>query len=185
MLKEMIVGDLASLNVKQITRQDMLDVASRYGTTVSVVQRAWKNLVELGEVDRRKTRGGREKGSAAKKLYVSKYMNEKLNSYPTQKLTPKVFRKMLKEYVNTDIKAIDLFKKHKINYQDFYRELRNFTVTGRIGNKVILDVNKYDKTDLSLVIRYIHKPDSKKLKDLSTAKRIQLARVATVLKQYL
>jgi hypothetical protein len=174
------VQNIVNLDAKKVTPKILRNEASNQGITYDVMRRAWLNFVQFGKVDRRGT--GRLKPS--EKLALKEYNNRYFSGLKARKNVISLEAcAIIKDYAFSTIKAVNLFKKHRVTPQQFYNWLKELEVTGEVLGRTIFDVTKYLKPDVKSVIEYAKYPwRFEKTDQLVIA---QYKRILTVLKEYL
>jgi hypothetical protein len=179
-LKEQGVINLVDLRSKKVTSAMIRSEAKNQGLTFQVLERAWINFTQFGVVDLR-TKDGK---SAVNAPEVQKSYNAKYFAGLTRReLSVEESSAIVREYTFTNIKAIDLARKHSITLTQFYELINELNVAGTIASKTVLNPRKYAKINIKEVIRFSKKPHL--FKSVNLLHKKQLQRVLTVLDKYL
>lgn len=173
--------ELASKKQKKITRSDIIKVAENLGLSENVMRRAWRNLEQYGTTDLRRTQNGTKSLTDDQKKKTLLNNARYFKGLTKRNLYAKTARKIVREYVFTDIKAVELFKKHKITPHQFYNWLRELDVKGTIMGQKILDPTQYDKNHIKDIIKMRRRG----YVEVNPERAIQYTRVITVLEFYL
>ena len=104
--------ELASLDVKRIERAQIQEAAEKHGLSFGSLERAWKNLTEYGKVS---FKSEETVTTQEQRDYLKQKNQEYFAGLTTRKVTKKEAGKIIKEYVFTNIKAVDLFRKHNLS----------------------------------------------------------------------
>jgi hypothetical protein len=179
-LKQQGVINLVDLKVKKVTPAMIRTEAKSLGLSFQVLNKAWNNFVEFEVVDLRTKDGKSAKiNSTVQQLYNKNYFK----GLKRQNLTVQQSCNVLREYIFTGIKAVDLLKKYSLDKDQFYGLVHELNVSGSILGKRVLDPKKYAKTNVKEVIRFVKKPHL--FKTTGLLHRAHLQRVVTVLDKYL
>ena len=174
------VENIVEMNAKKVTPQILKSEATRQGISHEIMRRAWLNFVQFGTVDRRGTGRISQEKRDELKLSNAKYFS---GLRVKKNVTSFEACAIIREYAFTDIKAVNLFKKHRVNKDQFYTWLKELEVTGEVIGKTIFDVTKYLKPEVKKVIEYSKYPwRFEKADPIVVA---QYKRIITVLKEYL
>jgi hypothetical protein len=174
------VQNIVNLNAKKVTPQILKAEATNQGITYEVMRRAWLNFVQFGVIDRRGTGRLKPSKKLAMKTYNAKYFS---GAKARKNVLPIEACGIIRDYAFTDIKAINLFKKHGVTKDQFYNWLKELEVTGEVLGKTIFDVTKYLKPRVKKVIEYSKYPW--RFNDADPIVVAQYRRILTVLKEYL
>lgn len=179
-LKEQGVVNIVDRKVKKVDDQVIRDEAKSIGLTFNILKRAWLNFAQFGAVDLRTKTGKSAKNTyAVQSTYNKKYfsgLSRKLLSADQAKV-------ILKEYIFTQIKVVELLNKYELSKDQFYEIVRELNVSGTVLGSSVLNPKKYAKVDIKKVIRYSKKPHLFKGESLLVNKQYQ--RVLVVLDKYL
>jgi hypothetical protein len=174
------VQNIVDLNAKKVTPRILKAEATKQGIKYEVMRRAWFNFVQFGIIDRRGTGRLKPSQKLALKERNAKYFS---GAKVRKNVTPMEACAVIRDYAFTEIKAVNLFKKHGVTKDQFYSWLKELEVTGEVLGKTIFDVTKYLKPDVKKVIEYSKYPwRFEKTEPVVIA---QYKRILTVLKEYL
>jgi hypothetical protein len=174
--------NLATSGVKKITPKMIATEAVKQGLSFGQMDRAWKNYVQFDRVDLR-TKDTSKAMTQEQKDQMKKYNGLYFEGLKVQQLTDEQASNILKEYIFTGIKAVKILDKYKMDKNQFYNIIKELNVSGKVGEKQVLNPAKYSKTNLKEVIRYSKKPHL--FKNKSKLELAKLERVRTVLAKYL
>jgi len=181
--KEQGCFNLAISGVKKITPNMIATEAIKQELSFNQMNRAWKNYVQFDRVDLRTTKNMTKTLTEEQKVQMRKYNGLYFEGLKVQQITDEQAANILKEYIFTSIKAIRILDKYKMDKNQFYNIIKELNVSGKIGNKQVLNPTKYSKTNLKEVIRYSKKPHL--FENKSKLEVAKLERVKTVLEKYL
>ena len=144
---------LATTKVKKITNTLIAEVATNVGLSFTSMKNAWENQERFDTADLRETQNGTKKLTDKQKKLVNAKNKEYFKGLKVQVLTPKQACGIIREYIFTDIKAIELLRKYSLNKDQFYKLLADLEVSGKVLGKKIFDPSQYSKAPLKQVIR--------------------------------
>jgi transposase-like protein len=170
--------ELASMDVKKIEKTQIQEAATKHGLSVASLERAWKNLTEYGKVS---FKSEETVTTQEQRDYLKQKNQEYFAGLTARAVTSKAAGKIIKEYIFTNIKAVELFRKHNISPNQFYGWLRELDVKGTLLGRRVLDPTQYDKNHIKQVIKLRRKG----YVEVDPQRAIQFTRVITVLKYYL
>jgi transposase-like protein len=174
--------NLATSGVKKITTEMIATEAIKQGLSFDQMNLAWKNYVQFDRVDLR-SKNLDSLRTEEQKVQLMKHNSLYFEGNKRQNFSDEQIANVIKEYTFTDIKVVKLLDKYKLDAHQFYEWIRELNVSGKIGNKQVLNPSKYSKTNLKVVIRYSKKPHL--FKNKSKLEVAKLERVKTVLAKYL
>lgn len=177
--KVFVCYELSELPVKKVTECHIVEAAKKYDLPVQSARRAWRIFQETGgkTVDKR--------GAGGKSIKMTPSV--KANYTRRRTVLAKEAAAAILEYMNTDIKSVEVANKYKIPPVQFYEWIHELQVSGTLLGKKVLNHNKYAKIEVLDAIRIVKKPTTKRksIVALSELERAAYERVGVVLQKYL
>lgn len=175
--------ELAEMNKKKITDEDIKVVSRQHGLPQASLRNGWKTFQESGGkfIDYRVKTGkyvGNSQFAKPKTTACKSYRDD---------VTAAEAGSIIIEYMTTDIKSTELSAKHQISTSQFYSWIRELNTSGTLMGKRVLDPKKYAKLKITDVIYFRKNPDTnrKSITSLSATEKYCYKRVAEVLLNYL
>jgi len=183
LLKKQLCLNLSNLKIKKITSKEIKNEANNLGMKVSIANRAWTNFVQTGHPDLRCLKNLTKTMSSTKKLYASNMNKKYFANTKRIPLTQKQASEIMRDYLLTNSKAVDIIRKYGIHPNQFYSLIKELNIFGTLLGKRVLDPKKYLKLNLKKVVKYNKKPHL--FEDIDELKAANYNRVLVVLDKYL
>lgn len=152
--KEAVTEMINTSKNKKFSKKEFRVMSKKYGITRTSLELAMQNFLNFGYVDRR-FRSPEAKRATTKdtdRYLTLNSISDKTNKFKYKDV--KEIRVKLHEYINSPDRAGDFLIKNQINSTQWYTELRNLYITGKIGKKMIFNFREYGKINMKLVVRY-------------------------------
>lgn len=158
--KKAVVNYLLKSKTKKITKSQYASAAKKFDVSKKQAELAMVNFLNFGKVDMRFSKAnniGKEKNlSIANKMPDSAIAKaDKVEGLPYRNISDKEMCMYLHEFLFASTeRIIDYLIRNNIRAYDWYTFHKNFVITGKIGNKKILDFTQYKKLDVRAVLLY-------------------------------
>ena len=211
--KKEAVNYLLKSKTKKITNNQYATAAKKFKISKDQAELAMVNFLNFGKVDMRFSKAsniGKEKNlSICNNISDSTYAKmNKAESLPHRNISDKEMCMYLHEFLFASTEKItDYLIRNSINKNDWYTFHKKFVISGKIGNKKILDFTQYKKLDVRAVLLYAirvtrYKADSsigknfnpvnnsriwsgKRMEKFNLTERKQIVRAAHIVEMYL
>jgi len=181
--KNLLCYNLSNLTLKKITTENVRTEANKLQLDFSIAKRAWKNFQETGHADLKLLKNGEAAAEPEKKKNMRAHSALYYAETKVLSLDYATASKIVRDYIFTNLKGIEVIRKYGINPHQFYNLIKELNIKGTLLGKKVLDPRQYLKVNLKKVIRFHKKPHLFKTMDL--LKQATYKRVLIVLDSYL